>query len=240
MVIGSLFYITGIVELEGLIKVNRLTHKLLSKHLALDEFDEMFRKANHSVQAPYGRVTLHVFWELNYDFLPTYCYNGATNRFIKSNDIAFTQPVQRDRAKNDQKLWGNKTLNQANSFIYDQYKHFIGPVHFKSIAKLLGYQGIAVVLDELLSVVKTLIQGNILELTKTLIRTLKPDCRVPGYANTSFGILGKVLNNVVNVVGYSKTRTDLFHNLRELGNAIVFCLMIEQALSQEEVYQPMQ
>jgi len=229
--------ITGIVELEALIKVNRLTHKLLSKHLALDEFDEMFRKANHSVQAPYGRVTLHVFWELNYDFLPTYCYNGATNRFIKSNDIAFTQPVQRDRAKTEAPhfLWGNKTLNQANGFIYDQYKHFIGPVHFKSIAKLLGYQGIAVVLDELLSVVKTLVQGNILELTRTLIRTLKPECKLPAYSSTSFGILGKVLNNVVNVVAYPRTRTDLFHNLRELGNAILFCLMIEQALSQEEI-----
>ena len=223
-----------------MIKVNRLTHKLLSKHLALDEFDEMFRKANHSVQAPYGRVTLHVFWELNYDFLPTYCYNGATNRFIKSNDIAFTQPVQRDKAKTEAPhfLWGTKTLNQANGFIYDQYKHFIGPVHFKSIAKLLGYQGIAVVLDELLSVVKTLVQGNILELTKILIATLKPDLKLPAYSSTSFGILGKVLNNVVNVVQYPKARTDLFHHLRELGNAIVFCLMIEQALSQEEVDQP--
>jgi hypothetical protein len=29
----------------------------------------------------YGRVTLHVFWELNYDFLPHYCYNAATNRY---------------------------------------------------------------------------------------------------------------------------------------------------------------
>jgi hypothetical protein len=29
---------------------------------------EMFREANHNVLAPYGRVTLHVFWELNYDF----------------------------------------------------------------------------------------------------------------------------------------------------------------------------
>ena len=75
--------VTGIVELEALIKVNRLTHKLLCKHLALDEFDDMFKKANHSVTAPYGRVMLHVFEELNYDFLPTYCYDGATNRFNK-------------------------------------------------------------------------------------------------------------------------------------------------------------
>lgn len=68
-------------ELEGLLQVNRLTHKLLSKWLALDEYDAMFREANHNVLAPYGRITLHVFWELNYDFLPNYCYNAATNRY---------------------------------------------------------------------------------------------------------------------------------------------------------------
>jgi len=34
-------------ELDGLLQVNRLTHKLLSKWLALDEYDAMFREANH-------------------------------------------------------------------------------------------------------------------------------------------------------------------------------------------------
>uniref|UniRef100_A0A3P9C5H6 Uncharacterized protein n=1 Tax=Maylandia zebra TaxID=106582 RepID=A0A3P9C5H6_9CICH len=71
--------LTSIMELEGLLEVNRMTHKLLSKFLTLDSFDAMFREANHNVSAPYGRITLHVFWELNYDFLPNYCYNGSTN-----------------------------------------------------------------------------------------------------------------------------------------------------------------
>ena len=88
----------------------------------------------------------------------------------------------------------NYALNQANALIFDQYKHFVGPVHFKSMARLLGYQGIAVVLDELLNVVKTLIQGNILELTKILMRTLKPNCKLGAYSMTSIGILGKTLS----------------------------------------------
>ena len=105
--------ITGIVELDSLTRVNRLTHKLLSKHLALDEFDDMFREANHNVLAPYGRVTLHVFWELNYDFLPHYCYNAATNRFVKCRDIQFSQPVQREKAPQmaHHYLWGSKVPN---------------------------------------------------------------------------------------------------------------------------------
>lgn len=74
-------------ELESLINVSQLTHKLLSKFLTLDDFDAMFREANHNVLAPYGRICLHVFWELNYDFLPTYCYNAATNRQVSTNGI---------------------------------------------------------------------------------------------------------------------------------------------------------
>lgn len=70
-------------ELEGLLDINRMTHKLLCKYLTLDSFDAMFREANHNVSAPYGRITLHVFWELNYDFLPNYCYNGSTNRCVR-------------------------------------------------------------------------------------------------------------------------------------------------------------
>jgi len=37
------------------------------------------------------------------------------------------------------------------------------------------------------------------------------------------------------IVQYPDARTELFHNFREFGNAVLFCLMIEQALSQEEV-----
>ena len=72
-------------ELEALLECNRIAHKLLSEYMSLNEFDAMFREANHNVSAPYGRITLHVFWELNYDFLPNYCYNAATSRSAVSS-----------------------------------------------------------------------------------------------------------------------------------------------------------
>ncbi len=135
------------VELEALIRVNRLTHKLLSEHLALDDFDAMFAEANHNVLAPYGkktamfptfdsafykyfcskfflgRITLHIFWELNYDFLPNYCFNGATNRFVKCRDIVFAHQVHREKAPvmAHHYLWGSKALNIANNTVYSQY-----------------------------------------------------------------------------------------------------------------------
>ena len=58
------------------------------------------------------------------------------------------------------------------------------------MAKLLGYQGIAVVMEELLKIIKSLIQGNILQFTKTLMEAMPAKCRLPRYDYGSPGVLG--------------------------------------------------
>ena len=224
-------------ELEALMRVNKLTHKLLAEHLALDDFNAMFQEANHNVLAPYGRITLHVFWELNYDFLPNYCFNAATNRFVKCRDISFAKQVHREKAQNMGYiyLWGSKALNIANNTVYSQYAGFVGSPHFRCMAKLLGYQGIAVVMEELLKIIKNLIQGNILQFTKTLMDAMPKQCKLPRYDYGSPGVLGYYQATLQDIVQYPDARTELFHNFRELGNAVLFCLLMEQSLSQEEV-----
>lgn len=229
--------ITGVVELDGLLQVNRLCHKLLSKWLALDEYDAMFREANHNVLAPYGRITLHVFWELNYDFLPNYCYNAATNRFVKCRGLQFVQPVHRDKPPqmSHHYLWGSKQLNLSYNTQYGQYNGFVGPYHFRTMCKLLGYQGIAVVMEELLKIVKSLIQGSLLQFTKTLMEAMPKVCKLPRYDYGSPGVLGYYHAQLNDIVQYPDAKTELFHTFREFGNTILFCLLMEQALSQEEV-----
>ncbi len=128
--------------------------------------------------------------------------------------------------------------------------------HFRCMAKLLGYQGIAVVMEELLKIIKSLVQGNILNYAKTLMEAMPKQCKLPRYDYGSPGVLGyyqatlQVLVSPIfdecpscnlvffllqDIVQYPDARTELFHNFREFGNAILFCLMVEQALSQEEV-----
>ncbi|XP_032879162.1 cytoplasmic FMR1-interacting protein 1 isoform X2 [Amblyraja radiata] len=228
--------LTSIVELEGLVEVNRMSHKLLSKYLTLDSFDAMFREANHNVSAPYGRITLHVFWELNYDFLPNYCYNGSTQRFVRTV-LPFSQEFQRDKQPNahPQYLYGTKALNLAYSSIYSNYKNFVGPPHFRAICKLMGYQGIAVVMEELLKVVKSLLQGTILQYVKTLMEVMPKICRLPRHEYGSPGILEFFHHQLKDIVEYAELKTVCFQNLREVGNAVLFCLLIEQSLSLEEV-----
>lgn len=50
-----------------------------------------------------------------------------------------------------------QALNLAYSSIYGSFRNFVGPPHFQVICRLLGYQGIAVVMEELLKVVKSLV-----------------------------------------------------------------------------------
>ncbi|GCC37897.1 hypothetical protein chiPu_0016406 [Chiloscyllium punctatum] len=228
--------LTSVVELEWLFEVNRLTHRLLCKHMTLDSFDAMFREANHNVSAPYGRITLHVFWELNFDFLPNYCYNGSTNRFVRTA-IPFTDEPQRDKPASVQPyyLYGSKPLNIAFTHIYSVFRNFVGPPHFKTICRLLGYQGIAVVMEELLKIVKSLLQGTILQYVKTLIEVMPKICRLPRHEYGSPGILEFFHHQLKDIIEYAELKTDVFQSLREVGNAILFCLLIEQALSQEEV-----
>lgn len=168
--------ITGVVELEALLRVNRLCHKLLSQYLSLDDFECMLKEINHNVLAPYGRITLHVFVELNYDFLSNYCYNAATNRFVRNKlQIAFGQQFSRDRPPSmaHYYLWGSKQLNVAYTTQYGQYSGFVGTPHYHAICRLLGYQGIAVVMEIILKdIVKPLIQGNLLQFTKTLMNAM--------------------------------------------------------------------
>lgn len=52
-----------------------------------------------------------------------------------------------------------QALNLAYSSIYGSYRNFVGPPHFQVICRLLGYQGIAVVMEELLKVVKSLVHS---------------------------------------------------------------------------------
>ncbi|KAF7253790.1 Cytoplasmic FMR1-interacting protein 1 [Varanus komodoensis] len=339
--------LTSIVELDGLIEINKMTHKLLSRYMMLDSFDAMFREANHNVSAPYGRITLHVFWELNYDFLPNYCYNGSTNRLSLQGIVVLLKIQEMERLwQADQKGSSTLALNLAYSSIYSSYRNFVGPSHFKVICRLLGYQGIAVVMEELLKVVKSLLQGTILQYVKTLMEVMPKICRLPrheygspeqldancnapewvglrprhcqdilqcspppcslhlnilsniisglflppanyaipglavvashpkvgkwvsavaetnhhdlfnpwrlckpdpcdsraensklwfGRSDTNSWILEFFHHQLKDIVEYAELKTVCFQNLREVGNAILFCLLIEQSLSLEEV-----
>lgn len=63
----------------------------------------------------------------------------------------------RTRSFVEHSVFSPQALNLAYSSIYGSFRNFVGPPHFQVICRLLGYQGIAVVMEELLKVVKSLV-----------------------------------------------------------------------------------
>ncbi len=49
-------------------------------------------------------------------------------------------------------LYGSKALRDAFSSIVKLYENFVGPVHFRIMSRLLGYQGIAMILEQMLNI----------------------------------------------------------------------------------------
>ena len=47
--------------------------------------------------------------------------------------------------------------NTAFNAIASLYNNFVGDIHFACMARLLGYQGIAVVIEELLNIIKSVV-----------------------------------------------------------------------------------
>ena len=66
------------------------------QYLFLDPFDNILHEANESVEKM-GRITAHVIWELNYDFLPNFNYNMSTERFVRTPHPLSEEKNVRDR-----------------------------------------------------------------------------------------------------------------------------------------------
>ncbi|KAH9489792.1 Cytoplasmic FMR1-interacting protein 2 [Bulinus truncatus] len=228
--------LTAILEMEGLIEVNRQTHKLLGEYLTLNDFEAMLKEANNNVTAPHGRITLRVFWLLNVDFLPNYCYNSSTSRFVKSI-LKRLSSNKKDKPPNfpAQFVWGSKDLNRSFSMIYSLYSAFIGAPHFRCISRLLSYQGIAIVVEELLKTMEVSLNETLLRDVEILMNTLPPVCKLPFFNYGSPGVLGFYKLNLESFMQIPNLKTDVFESFVILGNTVLFFLQLEQALNQEEI-----
>ncbi|KAM3720431.1 Cytoplasmic FMR1-interacting protein [Dirofilaria immitis] len=231
--------LSSIVELDSLLETNRLCHRLLNEQLdSISDFNELLCEANHSVSAPYGRITLHVFWELNYDLIPNFCYNGSTRRFVRSllKDLKRKDP-QRERPPSAavHYFWGSKSLHAAFTNLYSLYSGFIGLPHLKAMARLLGYQGIAIILEELIKIVRNLINGPLRGHVRSVFNLMPKVCKLPRFDYGSPAVLEYYIAHLTNVGRYAELKKDVYQVFRELGNIIVFCLQLELALAQEEV-----
>jgi cytoplasmic FMR1 interacting protein len=106
--------LTYVLEMESLIQVNRRTHKLLSKYLCLERFEDMLREVDECI-APCennGRIVTHTVQEMVSDIIPNFCYNNVTSRYIRSS-VIYAEPVQRPNFPNAKLMYLYGTKVQA-------------------------------------------------------------------------------------------------------------------------------
>ena len=148
-----------------MVRINKLTHKLLSKHLVLDGFEALFKEADQNVSSSYGRIAVHILYELNSDVIPNYCFNQSTMRFVPTK-MQFGKQRKRDDPPSYfvQDLWGSKAIQTAFQAVNSLYSQFIGFQHLKCITKYLGYQGIALVVNEFFNFIEQTVTFTLIKL----------------------------------------------------------------------------
>ncbi|CAL8098785.1 unnamed protein product [Calicophoron daubneyi] len=227
--------LTGVVELEAAIDCNRLCHRMLSQHLDLDNFDALFREANNLVTSPLGKIAVHVFWELTYDLVKNYCYNDATNRFVRTK-FTLTEVLEREKppAVEPQYLWGSRSLTTCYETIFKLYRGFVGTPHFSTICRLLGYRGLYIIITEVMKVAQSLLNQTLRDYVRRLVRAMPRTLTMPSAAQGSDATFSALYSQLLQVYQYPDLRTNVCQNFRELGNIIICCLQLEKNLSVED------
>ena len=93
-----------------------------------------------------------------------YCYNFITPvhsyRFVRGK-VSFADQSERENPPKGSGvvslLYGSKALRDAFHSIVKLYEQFVGPIHFRTMSRLLGYQGIAMILEQLLHVIEGMV-----------------------------------------------------------------------------------
>ncbi len=171
--------------------------------MILDNFDSLLKESDLNVSSAYGRIIVHTCLEITSDILPNYCYNNSTKRFVLPK---FRMNKETTRVEppiyQAHDLWGSKAIQIIYQAIHSLYTGFIGQPHFKCMNRYLGYHGIALIINQFLQTIQTIV--TILNINK----------------NSSF---------ITNIVYYYQTQTSLLDicthlnkNMRKQANLPFF------------------
>lgn len=182
--------ITNIIELETLLDASRLTHSLLSEHLELDPFDDMFAEVNdeNSLFKTNGRIVSHIIQELVYDVFPNFGYNTLTNRFVRCSE-AQPEDVQRIPVTKALPMYllGTKTMYLTFGAFFSLYKSYFGPEHLGSLERILGRKHLSAIIFEISENVDFIIQQNATPFIQAIQRGMPYSTKLPPF---EYGLKG--------------------------------------------------
>jgi cytoplasmic FMR1 interacting protein len=209
--------IHNIMDLEGLIKCNRVTHELLSRKLSLDPFGDIVAEVNENVSLNVsgGRITMHIIQELVDDFIPNYAYNQISGRFVKC-DTPIVEPLIRQTASRvpAMYMYGSKTLSSSFTQMLRIYGDYLGDAHFQTIVGLIGINEVFFITQELQGHVDTLLQNTLTTYINVINKGIPNDLKLP---IVDYGVQGAYeyfKAHFKPLINYKDLQTEIFQTFR--------------------------
>ncbi|CAN6460531.1 unnamed protein product [Victoria cruziana] len=231
--------ICAVVELQQLVDVLQLAHKLISEELVLDSFPLMLKEMqeNISLVSFSSRVSSQILTEVQNDLLPNFVLCNTTQRFVRLRKSLQSQKSQIPPVKLSL-YCGSQELNSAYQGFAQLHSEFFGLPHVCAITKLLGSRSIPWVIR------------GLLDLLTTKIATLEPKLTIlQGSVPKSIGLLPydggipgcvKFVQEHLHWASKTDLRSEVLSVLKEIGSIIFLMGLLDIALKEGETTQFMQ
>ncbi|KAH6563780.1 hypothetical protein BASA62_008306 [Batrachochytrium salamandrivorans] len=212
-----------ISELESLLNSARLTHSILSKHMELESFKDLLAECDDSLSlsASNGRIVSHVIHELVKDFIPNFCYNSITQRFIRS-PVFYTQPIQRSHFPKTRLmyLFGSKALSAAYTAHNVIFKEFFGEPHIQCLIRLLTPSQIGLVVSEITHHVELMIQHTMAPYIDALHQRSPAQIKSTLVASGFSAMFDHYCSEYKQLITYGDLKSEALQAFREIGNSV--------------------
>lgn len=230
--------ITGVVELEHLLRAVRFTYDLLTEHFDLDPWDNIFQEVNNSTSLVsfHNRIALHAIFELVTDFFPNFLFNGRTQRFTRT-PLSLADEVEREReprAAGPKYLFGTRILNSSYQGFLKLYDNFFNLEHIQSMVRMIGKSSLPLIVQECLNALELKIDNVLSPYVGELSQGMPPKLKLPIHDYGTKGCFEFFRNTLQDIMSYSELRTDVFLHFKEFGNTVLFLQLLDQA--QREVH----
>ncbi|KAG2543568.1 hypothetical protein PVAP13_9NG752877 [Panicum virgatum] len=231
----------GVVELQQLLDILELTHQSISKFLELDSYSLMLSEMqeNLSLVSYSSRFSSQIWSEMQTDFLPNFILCNTTQRFVRS--IKGTHhSSQRSSASSGKPYFycGSHDLTMAYQGLAGLYRDFFGVPHMFAVVKLLGSRSLPAIIRALLDHISSKITGMVPKIT-ALQEALPKSI---GLLSFDGGIAGcqKIIHEILTWEAKSEVKTEVLHDLKEIGSALYWMSILDIVLRQIDTTQFMQ
>lgn len=232
--------ITGVVQLEDALRVQRKLHKLLSEHVTLDRFDVIYNEINESTSPTTlrGRIAAHALTELVEDVFPGWVYNSSTRRFLRSPTHEAKRSGRKRRARGKKHprffFFGGK-FQRVYDRVHRLQTGFLGEPHMHALVRLLATSDLPMVVDQLMSHLEFLVLEKVGPYVAALRLGLRP-IKLPGYHYRAGGSYLAIQTALSPILEYEDLKPYVFQAFREMGNLMAAVYLLENCLQQRDMH----